>query len=495
MPDIPSNILKPVKFGGLDPTSVTTYIDELFSKMSELEKENEELRSGAGAQESQLVQEYKRDLEAAQRKAAEAEKAVQGSAAQVKAANDKAIQLAAALKAEKEGRASDAQKMKQLLQQAQAKTSAVDEGKMREYQQEIVSLKGEISQLTMENTQLKTSANASGELSASVDQLQGELDKVRADLAKAEEARDSAETALKDAESEKEKSVSELNAQKSELEGKVAELEAKVSELEEKASESTLFAPEMDMAALYADAQKNANQLVFKAKAKADETVKNAEEKAKKTIADAEEKAEKTVADANAEAEKIIKDANDRAANANDEADAIINKANEEAAAERERCKKETAEQEAKIRQLTSTVHSMLSIEIEGVEKSIKEAGDLMAQAAQTMERRLGSANSIIAEAKESVDETAKVTDDKMDAIMSGTAVPETVVPAAPKAAATSDNFADSMLDDFASMPDPEEKFSKPAKNQPTPMPKAPKVAAFSMSDLVKEAEANVSDN
>ena len=62
MPDIPSNILKPVKFGGLDPTSVTTYIDELFSKMSELEKENEELRSGAGAQESQLVQEYREKL-------------------------------------------------------------------------------------------------------------------------------------------------------------------------------------------------------------------------------------------------------------------------------------------------------------------------------------------------------------------------------------------------------------------------------------------------
>lgn len=495
MADIPSNILKPVKFGGLDSTSVTMYIDELNSKMTELERENEELRSGADAQQSKLVQEYKRDLEAAQKKAAEAEKAAQGGAAQIKAANDKAIQLAAALKAEKEGRASDAQKMKQLLQQAQAKASAVDEGKMREYQQEIVSLKGEISQLTMENTQLKTSANASGELSASVDQLQGELDKVKAELAKAEKARDSAEEARKTAESEKEKSASELNAQKAELEGKVSELEAKISELEEKASESTLFAPEMDMAALYADAQKNANQLVFKAKAKADETVKSAEEKAKKTIADAEAQAEKTVADANAEAEKIVSDANDRAANANNEADTIINKANEEAAAERERCRKETAEQEAKIRQLTSTVHSMLSIEIEGVEKSIKEAGDLMAQAAQTMERRLDSANSIIAEAKESVDETAKVTDDKMDAIMSGKAASETVSPAVPKAAASSDNFADSMLDDFASMPDPEEKFSKPAKDQPTPMPKAPKAAAFSMSNLVKEAEANVSED
>ena len=485
-----SGILKPAKFGApaLDKESVMIYIGELGDKLHDLEKENEELRSATSEKESGLVKEYKRDLEAAEKKAKEAEKTAQESIAKLKGANEKAVQLAAALKAEKEGRSSDAQKMKQLLQQAQAKASKVDEGKLREYQEEIVSLKGEISELSMENSKLKNSVSANGELSASVEQLQTDLSAAKTSLEQAETDLKAKEKDLAD----KDSALSEKDTEIDGLKKQVTELESKVSELEEKAGEGTLFAPEMDMAALYADAQKNANQLVFKAKAKADETVKNAEEKAKKTIEDAEAQAEKTVADANAEAEKIAKDANERAAGANAEADKILNKAKEEAEADRSQAANEVAQQEKKIRQLTSTIKSMLSIEIDGIEKSLKEAGDLMTQAAQTLDRRLASSKSIISEARESVNENAKLEEEKTDEIINAPLNEEPAASKPKNGASMADDFAESMMNDFASLPDPEGTFNKP-DNKASSAPK-PKKFTFDMNELIKDAEANVTD-
>ena len=133
MADIPSGVLKPAKFGGLEKESVMTYLDELNTKIDDLEKQLAEREEAGGAQESNLIKEYRRDLEEAEKRASEAQKAADEAAGQLQSANDKAAQLAQALKSERDGRAADAQQMKQLLQQAQAKANSVDEGKMREY--------------------------------------------------------------------------------------------------------------------------------------------------------------------------------------------------------------------------------------------------------------------------------------------------------------------------------------------------------------------------
>lgn len=523
MADIPSGVLKPARIGGLEKESVMTYLDELNSKIDELEKELEARDSAGEAHESQLVQEYRRDLEAAQKKAAESDKLAQSTAAQLKDATDKAAKLAAALKAEKDGRNADAQQMKQLLQQAQAQAKNADEGKLRELQEEIVSLKGEISSLNAENTKLKNSASASGELSASVQQLKDDLDsssKETEDL-KAQLAEATAQLANMEGEAfAKDSQIEEYKNKAEELEKKVSELENKVTELE---NSEEGFDPGFDMSALYAEAQKNAQQLVKQAKTKADTVTKEADEKAKKTVDDAEAtakstiddanaKAKKTVAeadalakmtvdDANAEAERILKAAEERSSTANAEADTILNTARTEAEAESVRIKKDAVEQERRVRQLTATIRSMLTIELDGFEKSVKQASDLMQQATKTMNDKIGETDAIIAEARGSVEETAKVGDEKMDEIMSGAAAPEPVAAKddAPKSVkgnpAITDDFAESMMNDFAAMPNPENKLKPVQKdNQPTPMHKPQKVSSFNMSDLIKDAEAAVSD-
>ena len=137
---IPTGVLQETKMGerGFKKDGVTTYIEELLQKISKLEEENADLSAAGDKQESQLIQQYRTDLDNAQKKASEAIKQAQEKEMALQAANDKATQLAAALKTEKEERSTDAQKMKQLLQQAQAQTASADEGKIREYQEEIL---------------------------------------------------------------------------------------------------------------------------------------------------------------------------------------------------------------------------------------------------------------------------------------------------------------------------------------------------------------------
>lgn len=491
MADIPTGVLKEAPLGkrGFDKDLVLTYVDELNNKIKELEDELEE-RDQAGEQhESQLVQEYRRDLETAQKRLAEAEKVANDSAAQLQGANDKAAQLAAALKTEKEGRSADAQKMKQLLQQAQA--SSVDEGQVREYKEEIVALKGEISQMISENEKLKNNATVSVELSESIKALQDQL-------------------SVKDTEMEKLQSeLNDLGGKILDKDSQISELKSKVEELESQSSTPSFIAPEMDMSAIYAEAQKNANQLVVQAKTAADKMTRDAETKAKKTVEDADAKAKqttedadaqakKTIDDANAEAERIMKYAEERAAKANSEADAILEGAQARAEAESIRIKADAQEQEKKVRQLTATIRSMLTIEIEGMEKSIQQASSLMAQATAAVEEKISSANAIIKEARSSVEDTAKMEEQRMDEIMSAPA-PEykavSEIGSGKASPSNKDDFAESMMNDFAAAPDLESNFKNLVRDvQATPMSKPGKKLNFDMSELVKDAEASISD-
>ncbi|MCR4647412.1 MAG: hypothetical protein K5695_18725 [Oscillospiraceae bacterium] len=548
MDGIPQNVLKPAKFGGFDKDSVLTYVDELNSKIEELEKELADREEAGSSQESQLVQEYKRDLEAAQRQAAEYQKAAQASAAQLKDATEKATKLAVALKAEQDGRRADAQQMKQLLNQAQSQAKAGDDTKVKELQQEIVALKGEISTLTSENTKLKTSATASGELSASVQQLKDDLTSSEKEMGDLKSQLEETTAALANMEGEmfaKDSQIEEYKTKAEDLEKKVAELEDKVTELE---NSDSGFDPGFDMSALYAEAQKNAQQLVKTAKMNADKTTREADEKAKKTVADADAQAKKTVDDANAqakktvddanakakttteeatakakktvaeadaqakltldeanaEAERILREAEERMSSANAEAETILSTARTEAEAESVRIKKDSVEQERRVRQLTATLHSMLTIEIDGFEKSMKEAGELMARAAKTVNERISETNAIITEARSSVEETTKLENEKMDDIMAGNVPADAPIPQpaakeeAPKSVkgspAITDDFAESMMHDFAAMPDPENNLRVPSDKQPTPMKKPAKVSSFNMSDLIKDAEAAVTE-
>ncbi len=522
MADIPTGVLKE-KGKYFEKEGVLIYLDELNNKIKDLEEELESHSEANSQQESQLIAQYRKDLEAAQKRATDAERAVQETAAQLQGANDKAAQLAAALKTEKEERSSDAQKMKQLLQQAQAQATAVDEGKLRELQTEIVSLKGEIGTLTAENTQLKSKASADGELSESVKVLQDQLANKEEELAKMQNE------------------LNDLGGQIFAKDMQIDDLKSKVEELESQSAAPTFVAPEMDMSAIFAEAQKNANQLVVQAKtaadkmtrdaeshskktiaeadAKAELTIRDAEEKAKRTTDEADATAKKTVDDANAESERILKEAEERSANANAEADEILRKAKEEAEAESVRIKKDAVEQESRVRQLTATIRSMLTIEIEGMEKSVKEATELMEKASSQMNEKISSVNDIIAEARSSVEDTTKLQEQKAKEIMGDPAAKDEKPAVAeftekkeeapkqeekPQATAasssklnpsTKEDFAESMLSDFAKAPKLENQFQKPiSDNQVTPMPKPQKKLNFDMSELIKDAEASMSD-
>ena len=84
-----------------------------------------------------------------------------------------------------------------------------------------------------------------------------------------------------------------------------------------------------------------------------------------------------------------MREAEERSASANAEAETILSTAKTEAAAESARIKKDAVEQERRVRQLTATIRSMLTIEIDGFEKSMKEAGELMSRAAKNVTERI----------------------------------------------------------------------------------------------------------
>ncbi len=486
--DIPSGVLKTtMRPGGLEKESVMTYLDELNSKINDLEDELK--KKEENPEESGLIKQYRQDLETAERKASEAEKKASDSAAQLKSLTDKATQLANALNAEKEARNNDAKKMKQLLQQAQ--NNSVEEEKIRSYQQEILSLKTEIGHLTNENASLKATANSSDQLSETVQKLNQELTEKSNNAAGLETKLADTEAKLK----KTEETVSDKDAE-------IAELKHKVSELEQKASQNTGFAPSFDMSAIFAQAQQSAVQLEMQAKAEAEKTVSDANALAEKTVSEANAQAEKTVNDANAQAEKTINDANtqaettindanaqadrtvtsanaeaerilknaeERSAASNAEADAILSGAKEKAQIEATRIKKDAIEQQQKVKQLTATIKSVLTIEIDGIEKSLREASTLMNQASKVMDEKIKAADEVIADARDCVEKNAKVEEDTMEDIMS-----KPVSNQAPKYHASSQNNGGV------------KPAMKPEKKNGG--------FAFDMSELIKDAEASVTE-
>ncbi|MBR2088787.1 MAG: hypothetical protein IJ906_17010, partial [Oscillospiraceae bacterium] len=298
--DIPTGVLQETKGmeKGFKKEGVLTYIDELTNKLNKLEERNADLEKEVSKGDSKLIEQYRTDLDNAQKKASEAIRQAQENANQLQAANDKAAQLAAALKTEKEERSTDAQKMKQLLQQAQAQTASADEGKMREYQEEILSLKSEISKL-------QSGEKASAAMSGKVKELEDKLRAVEETLS------------TKDAElAEKDEALGNMQNELNDLGGQIFakdmqidELQSKVEELENKPAEASFIAPEMDMSSIFAEAEKNANQLVLQAKNAADKMTRDADVKAKKTVAEADAKAQTTIREANEQAKHTTEEA------------------------------------------------------------------------------------------------------------------------------------------------------------------------------------------
>lgn len=76
MADIPTGVLKEAPLGkrGFDKDLVLAYVGELNDKINELEDELAAHEEAGGQHESQLIQEYRRDLEAAQKRMTEAER-------------------------------------------------------------------------------------------------------------------------------------------------------------------------------------------------------------------------------------------------------------------------------------------------------------------------------------------------------------------------------------------------------------------------------------
>jgi hypothetical protein len=120
----------------------------------------------------------------------------------------------------------------------------------------------------------------------------------------------------------------------------------------------------------------------------------------------------------------------------------------------------------------------MLTIEIDGIEKSFREASDLIAQAAKTMEQKVGEADAVIADARECVETNAKVEEETMQDIMS-----KPIQPA-------KKSFAQSAMDEIVSKQPA--KHTSSASNHSTE--KKSGKFAFDMSELIKDAEASVTD-
>ena len=119
------------------------------------------------------------------------------------------------------------------------------------------------------------------------------------------------------------------------------------------------------------------------------------------------------------------------------------------------------------MKQLTATIKSMLTIEINGIEKSFREASELMTQASKTMDEKIKAAGDVITEARDCVESNTKVEEETMENIMSQPAPSKNFVStSAPKA----DN--------------------KPAAGKP----EKKGGFAFDMSELIKDAEASVTD-
>lgn len=288
-----NGLLRPVKIGGFDKGDVLLFIDQLNSKICQLEDELKEARNNEGNPEMQQI-------------------AIDDS--QLRALEDRLAEQQQDFAKEKEF----------LINQNQQ--FAADKEQLVAERLSIVS---ERDQLLSEKKRLEIE----------VGQLQA-----FAQAAASGGNADSAAIALKDKEiSDRDMEIIKLNGQISQqnerisaLNDTIEEQKEKIDELNEKlesSGESSAFQTNtFDIGSVFIEAKNTADRIIQEARSAADKVTRESKAQAQQIVDDANEKAAKTTDDANRKAAETLEDANTRAKDtletANRKAENTIDEAN-----------------------------------------------------------------------------------------------------------------------------------------------------------------------
>lgn len=460
-------VLRTAKVGGFVKEDVLTYVDELNSKIYALDEELKEARDqmNSGSKDNAQIQKLENEVKqlridlgtanAGLRKANEA-------LAQA-AKNPGASEDTAKLQAENE------QLRKQLASAGSAAENARSEAAAKATK-ELETARAEIEQLRRANDTLQKENQAKqaeiAALKKSLDEkpaaapapaaANGGVDDIVMQQTMAQLTEKSA--ALKkqsDELAQKEKQIAELD-------GKVKQLEDQITDLKNNADDAAMPSS-FDMGAMFAEAQMVAKKVTIEARNAAERMTKEAKEQAESIVNEANAQAEKKIADTELVIDKTIAEANETAKKTIEDANAKAKTANE----------------------LSGTVRSTLSGEIDGVARKLTDITEILRQMTEQANSRLDEAQTVIHTARDEIVEV----DPKANAFD----LPD---PAA----------ADQLKAKLNAPPTPEQKApvqqEKPKQEQPNDNKnknaKKPANFGFDLDDLAKaveEAAKNEGDN
>lgn len=343
--------------GGFEKQSVLAYIKEQDETIGKLESELQSYRDKNNAQESQLIQDYKRGEEEAQKKAEQAEE-------KLKTVTEKATKLAEALKKEQEGRQADIQKVKKQL--AETKTNSADAKKLKACQQENMELSMKVNDL---NAQLDSYKTQEKDTEREMEALSQELDA-------------------------KEDEISNLQKKNNSQESELVDLKAKIKNLEKELQEAENKALQNITADMFGGWMAN--------------LAKNAEKEAREQVENAKKEAEELEQEASETAEAMLAEAEERASVANAQADEILENARKQAEQELSDKLKNAELREQNSRKLADDIREILLGQLANLEENIQKINDTVFQAVEDMSNKLDEANSCIENAKTKIDESSK---------------------------------------------------------------------------------------
>ena len=298
-----NGFLKTVKVGGFDKKDVLACIDQLNSKIYQLEAELDEARANEG-NNSDAVQ------------------VVDDS--QIRALEDKLAQVQRDFAREKDFLINQNQQFsadkEQLVSERLAIVSERDQ------------LLSEKNRLEIELNQMQAFAQAGGGSdSAQIAQFTSQISELQTALAAKEQELSDKEMqimALNGQLSQQNEQILSLTNTINEQKTQIEELNQKVAEGGESSFQSNTF----DIGSVFIEAKNTADRIIQEAKAAADKLTRESKAQAQQIVDDANEKAAKTIDDANRKAATTLEDASSRAKDttetANKKAENTIDEAN-----------------------------------------------------------------------------------------------------------------------------------------------------------------------
>lgn len=493
---------------GFVKEDVLMYLDELNTKIAELQKQATE-SSGQQPADNQEIIKYRNQIDNLQEKlnasnnalrvAKKENEELQQQIAKLKtggaASAPNAASVDAQTKVALEAARKEIDNLRNQLKAANDKAAAApasnanagNQAAIDAAKKEIESLK---EQLKVANDKAVVAEKKAAEASKNVGAANNS---VELEKAKQEASKISAELKAKADELEAaKKNVAELdskiqqltkaNEEASKKDEEIAKLNSEIEELK-----STVNNPAAIMGSLFAEAQKTVTQLKVQAEQEAAQTTKEADDKAAAVIREANAAAEKTVREANMTAEKTIREANSAAEKAIHEANMQAKMAVDDANAKA-----------GKINEMSSTVRSMLLNEINSVNNKFNDIANSISKLSGQATDRMQEAQIIIGEAKKAVEpndnNTVKLAE-APKAEFTAAKAPTASVNKAEEKATSADPFSKVTGGSYNNRNTTSSFNNKPSNS--TPVYEAPKPAPkkpvsnfnFDMSDLLKAAE------